>query len=140
MGKILSRYNKHIHKIIHLIIIVQNRAVLVKRDKWKDWGHISEVKDLCLMLFTETYLLNQDCWGLNNRHVEFGVSLRVQSLGQEDPLMQEVAAHSNTLAWKIPWTEKAGRLQSMGPQKVTYDLVTEHTHTHTESYEDITSR
>ena len=39
---------------------------------------------------------------------------QVQSLGWEDPLEKEVAAHSSTLAWKIPWTEEPGRLQSMG--------------------------
>ena len=38
----------------------------------------------------------------------------VPSLGQEDPLEKEMATHSSTLAWRIPWTEKPGRLQSMG--------------------------
>ena len=38
----------------------------------------------------------------------------VESLGQEDPLEKEMAIHSSTLAWKIPWTEEPGRLQSMG--------------------------
>ena len=38
----------------------------------------------------------------------------VRSLGQEDPLEKGMAAHSNTLAWKIPWTEEPGMLQSMG--------------------------
>ena len=42
---------------------------------------------------------------------------RVQSLGWEDPLEQEIATHSSILAWEIPWTEKPGRLQSMGSQK-----------------------
>ena len=45
----------------------------------------------------------------------------VQSLGQEDPLDKEMATHSSTLAWKIPWTEERGRLQSMGSQKVGHD-------------------
>ena len=39
---------------------------------------------------------------------------RVQSLGQEDPLEKELATHSSILAWRIPWTEEPGRLQSMG--------------------------
>ena len=39
---------------------------------------------------------------------------RVQSLGQEDPLEMEMAMHSSTLAWKIPWMEEPGGLQSMG--------------------------
>ena len=45
----------------------------------------------------------------------------VQSLGQEDPLEKEIATHSSTLAWKIPCTEKPGRLQFMGSQRVGHD-------------------
>ena len=45
----------------------------------------------------------------------------VQSLAQEDPLEKEMATHSSTLAWKIPWTEKPGRLQPMGSQRVRHD-------------------
>ena len=50
----------------------------------------------------------------------------VQSLGWEDPLEKEspaigVAAHSNTLAWKIPWTKEPARLQSMESQRVGHD-------------------
>ena len=45
----------------------------------------------------------------------------VQSLGQEDPLEKEMATHSSTLAWKIPWTEELDRLQSMGSQRVGHD-------------------
>ena len=48
----------------------------------------------------------------------------VQSLGQEDPLEQEMATHSSTLAWKIPRTEKPGRLPSMGSQTVGHDRAT----------------
>ena len=42
-------------------------------------------------------------------------------LGQEDPLEKEMATHSRILAWKIPWTEESGRLQSMRSQRVGYD-------------------
>ena len=45
----------------------------------------------------------------------------VQSLGQEDPLEKEMAMHSSILAWKIPWTEEPGGLQSMGSQRVGHD-------------------
>ena len=45
----------------------------------------------------------------------------VQSLGWEDPLEKEVAIHSSTIVWKIPWTEEPGRLQSMGLQRVRHD-------------------
>ena len=49
---------------------------------------------------------------------------RVPSLGREDPLEKEMANHSSTIAWKIPWTEEPGRLQSMGSQRVGHDLTT----------------
>ena len=45
----------------------------------------------------------------------------VRSLGWEDPLEKEMATHSSTLAWKIPWMEERGRLQSMGLQRVGHD-------------------
>ena len=45
----------------------------------------------------------------------------VRSLGQEDPLEKEMATHSSILAWRIPWTEEPGRLQSMGCQRVRHD-------------------
>ena len=46
---------------------------------------------------------------------------RVQSLGLGDPLEKEMAPHSSTLAWKIPWMENSGRLQPMGLQRVGHD-------------------
>ena len=58
----------------------------------------------------------------------------VQSLGQEDPLKKEVATQSRILAWRIPWTEGPGGLQSMGSQRVRHDLTTKHTHTQYESW------
>ena len=45
----------------------------------------------------------------------------VRSLGPEDALEKEMAIHSSTIAWKIPWTEEPGRLQSMGSQRVGHD-------------------
>ena len=50
--------------------------------------------------------------------------IRVQSLGQEDPLEKEMATHSSILAWEISWTEEPGRLQSMGSKRAGYGLVT----------------
>ena len=46
---------------------------------------------------------------------------RVLSLGQEDPLQKEMATHSSILAWKIPWMEEPGGLQSMGLQRVRHN-------------------
>ena len=45
----------------------------------------------------------------------------VRTLGWEDPLEKEMATHSSTLSWKIPWTEEPGGLQSMGSQRVGHD-------------------
>ena len=47
--------------------------------------------------------------------------MQIQSLGGEDPLEEGMAAHSSILAWRIPWTEECGRLQSMGSQRVAHD-------------------
>ena len=46
---------------------------------------------------------------------------QVQSLGQEDPLEKRMATHSSILAWKMPWTEESGRLQSVGLQRVGHN-------------------
>jgi len=47
--------------------------------------------------------------------------IRVRSLGREDPLEKEMAAHSSILAWRITWTEEPGGLQSMGSQRVGHN-------------------
>ena len=46
---------------------------------------------------------------------------QIRSLGWENPLEKEMAIHSRTIAWKIPWTEEPGRLQPMGSQRVGHD-------------------
>ena len=53
--------------------------------------------------------------------------MQVQSLGQEDPLEEEMATNSSIHARKIPWTEEPGGLQSMGWQRVGHDFLTDHT-------------
>ena len=52
--------------------------------------------------------------------------MQVQPLGRDDPLEEEMAIHSSILAWKMPWTEEPGGLQSMGLQRDGHDLATEH--------------
>ena len=46
---------------------------------------------------------------------------RVQPLGWKDPLEKEIATHTSTLAWKIPWTKELGRLLSVGSKRVRHD-------------------
>ena len=55
------------------------------------------------------------------KHLPVTQETWVQSLGQEDPLEKEMATHSSTLAWKIPWMEEPGGLQSMGSQRVGHE-------------------
>ena len=55
------------------------------------------------------------------KHLTAMQETQVRSLGWEDPLEKEMATHSSTLAWKIPWMEDHGRLQSMGSQRVEHD-------------------
>ena len=57
--------------------------------------------------------------GSDIKHLPTVWETQVQSLGQEDLLEKEMAIHSSILAWKIPWTEEPGRLQSMGSQSQT---------------------
>ena len=47
--------------------------------------------------------------------------IQVCTIGQEDPLEEEMATHPSVLAWTIPWAEEISGLQSMGPQRVEYD-------------------
>ena len=49
------------------------------------------------------------------------IEMQVRSLGGEDPLEESMATHSSILAWRIPWTEEPGGLQSMGLQRVRQD-------------------
>ena len=55
------------------------------------------------------------------KHLSTILETWVRALGWEDPLEKEMAIHSSTIAWKIPWTEEPGRLQSMGLQRVGHD-------------------
>ena len=55
---------------------------------------------------------------------------QVSPLSQEEPLEEGMATHSTTLAWRTPWAEEPGGLQSMGPQRVGHNLVTDHACVH----------
>ena len=59
--------------------------------------------------------------GSDGKASAYNAGDQVQSLGWEDLLEKEIASHSSTLAWKIPWMEEPIRLQSMGLQRVGHD-------------------
>ena len=57
----------------------------------------------------------------NSPAIQKTLETQVPSLGWEDPLEEEMATHSSILAWRIPWTEEPGGLQSTGSQRVRHD-------------------
>ena len=79
----------------------------------RDWIRISYISRQVLSLVAQTV-----------KRLSTMQETRVRSLGWEDPLEKEMAIHSSILAWKIPWTEEPGRLQSMGSQRVEHDWAT----------------
>ena len=74
------------------------------------------------MWFVTFHTFNWDFLGVQMvKHLSTMRETQVRSLGQEQLLEKELATYSSTLAWKIPWTEEPGRLQSMGSKKVGHD-------------------
>ena len=96
--KIKRRESFHTHYMMPALPCYQNQSKLLQIKKIKSCLVAQMVKRLPIMWETQ-----------------------VQSLGQEDPLEKEMATHSSTLIWTIPWTEEPGRLQSMGSQRVRHD-------------------
>ena len=84
-----------------------------------DWTHFSFPLRPQKYTFLWTSLVAQMV-----KHLPTMRETRVQSLGWEDLLEKEMATHSSTLAWKVPWTEKPGNLQSMGSQRVGHNWAT----------------
>ena len=72
----------------------------------------STVKNFCIPIYGASLVAQRV------KHLPTTWETWVQSLGREDPLEEEMAIHSSTLTWKIPWTERLGRLQSTGSQYV----------------------
>ena len=85
-----------------------------------------KIKSLTLSIFYPS--ICHDLVAQMVKHLPTMQETWVQSLGWEDLLEKEMANHSSILAWKIPWMEEPGRLQSMGSQRVRYDWVTSHSH------------
>ena len=80
---------------------------------YSPWGH--KESD------TTQGLNNHNTWAQRLKRLPGMRKNQVQSLGWEDPLEKEMATHSSTLVWKIPWVEEPGRLQSMGSRRVRHD-------------------
>ena len=100
-------------------------SVLLITSCWRYKVSCEYDADVKLILINWTSLIAQMV-----KHLPVMQETQVWSLDWEDPLEKEEATHSSILAWKIPWTEDPGRLQSMQLQRVGHDWVT---HTHTSS-------
>ena len=82
----------------------------------------NDVNNLAICLFAVMYILfGASLVAQRVKHLPTLWETWVQTPGREDPLEKEMATHSSTLAWKTPWTEKLGRLQPMGSQRVGHD-------------------
>ena len=91
---------------------------------------LNHVQSHYLFSYTPQFCFVFLCWpldflgGSDGKSSAYKVETQVPSLGREHPLEKEMAIHSSTLAWKIPWTEERGRLQSTGSQRVRHDWAT----------------
>ena len=83
-------------------------------------GEITTVENVCVYRYLMD-LIRASLVAQRLKHLPAMRETWVQSLGQEDPLEKEMATHSNILAWRIPWTEEPGGLQSTGSQRVGHD-------------------
>ena len=89
-----------------------------------DIGHCPLGSRISAQLRTTTTVVVTSLVAQTVRHLPRMRETQVWSLGWEDPLEKEVATHPSTLAWRIPWMEKHGGLQSMGSQRVGHDWAT----------------
>ena len=94
------------------------------RDKHTVGHHRSQVqpRNVAWLVFTGwviSYMISLVAQTV--KHLPTMRETQVQSLGREDPLEKAMATHSSTLAWKIPWMEKPGRLHSMAVERVGHD-------------------
>ena len=80
------------------------------------WTFVGKVMSLLFNMLSRTSLVAQMVERLSIMWETW-----VRSLGREDPLKKEMATHSSVLAWRIPWMDKPGSLQSMGPHRVGHD-------------------
>ena len=78
--------------------------------------HLTQARMAIIKKSTSTSLVAQMV-----KHLSTTRETRVRALGWDDPLEKEMVIHSSTSAWKTPWTEEPGRLQSMGSQRVGHD-------------------
>ena len=119
--------------IVSLTIVIRDDLMLEEIAHL--WDAISSPMTLLFLhtnltsLYTHTHIYIYTWASLMTNTVKNPPAMQetwVWSLGQEDPLEEGTATHSSILAWRIPWTEELGGLQSMGSQRVGHDWATKH--------------
>ena len=108
---------------IHSSILVWKIPWTKEPDRLQSMGVTRVGHDLATKPSNHQWLIRTSLVGQMAKCLPTMWETRVPSLGWDDPLEKEMAAHSCTLAWKIPWTEEPGRLQSMGSQRVGHNWV-----------------
>ena len=109
---------------------LSKKQLIIKLFKWNWSAHSAWFRDRRILLWLPdssqifAYHLQASLVAQMVKCLPEVQEIRVWSPGWEDPLEKEMATHSSTLAWKSPWTEEPGRLQSMGLQRVGHDWVT----------------
>jgi len=111
------------------LITITNTIIMKKFEMWQE----TPGEQMMLGKWRWSTCSQQSChkpftfwlpWAQTVKRLPSMQETRVQCLGWEDPLEKEMATHSSFLAWKIPWTEEPGRLQSMGSQRVRHNWAT----------------
>ena len=120
---------KLINAKLGVVVTFGGWGTVIQRDTWRD-SWLEKFLFLFWVVFIEMFASQKftKLWtSLVAQKVKSLPTMqktRVRSLGREVPLEKEMVAHSSTLAWKIPWMEEPGRLQSMGSQRVGHNWVT----------------
>ena len=107
-----------VHGVAKSWVLLNWITAIIKTGNWgfiktRNWGLINVTQTISL-----ANVPNQGNLTSLVKRLSTMQETRVRALGWEDPLEREMAIHSSTIAWKIPWTEEPGRLQSMGSQRV----------------------
>ena len=82
---------------------------------------VNRATSFFMVLLSHLWLVRASLVAQRLKHLPAMRETQLRSLDQEDPLEKEMATHSSILAWRIPWREEPGRLQSMGSQRVGHD-------------------
>uniref|UniRef100_A0A8C6FYA0 Uncharacterized protein n=1 Tax=Moschus moschiferus TaxID=68415 RepID=A0A8C6FYA0_MOSMO len=117
---VVKEITENVKRNLNISIKVQGFSSEIEFEKYIKYDYRSH-KVLAAIVFDCDFKNRHDPLPLQVKHLSAVRETWVRSLGWVDPLEKEMATHSSTLSWKIPWTEEPGMLQSMGSQRVRHD-------------------